>query len=135
MLFRSNPAPDPDESPHSVLRPALDEYQQRQRIRLQRWFDGFDSLSELENWAHQFDYDTLGEIENIPGGQEFDFELIQKRAGRRVALGDSEAYAREREQLAARYLLPATNRAVRELAADTGEAATERDKEMHIPSG
>ncbi|WP_256545414.1 hypothetical protein [Halobellus inordinatus] len=130
-----NPAPDPDESPHSVLRPTLDEYQQRQRIRLQRWFDGFDSLSELENWVHQFDYDTLGEIENIPGGQEFDFELIQKRAGRRVALGDTEAYAREREQLAARYLLPATNRAVRELAASAGEATDERSADMHIPSG
>jgi hypothetical protein len=92
-------------------------------------------MPELEKWIHQFDYDTLGEIETIPGGKEFDYELIEKRAARRVALGDSDAYAREREQLAARYLLPACNRAVRELAASAGEASDERTADMHIPKG
>ncbi|MDQ2055537.1 hypothetical protein [Halobellus sp. H-GB7] len=130
-----DPAPDPDISPYSVLRPVLDEYQQRQQIRLQRWFDGFDSVSELAEWIHDFDYDTLGEIENIPGGEEFDYELLEQRTARRVALGDSDAYAREREQLAARYLLPACNRAVRELAVNAGEATDQNSSEIYVPSG
>jgi len=135
FVGEGNPAPDPANSAYTALRPALDEYQQRQRIRLQRWFDGFDSVSELAEWLHDFDYDTLGEIENIPGGEEFDYELLEQRTARRVALGDSDAYAREREQLAARYLLPACNRAVRELAASASEAADEHPPEMHIPLG
>jgi hypothetical protein len=135
FVDEEDPAPDPDASPHTVLRPVFDEYQQRQRIRIEQWLDGFDSLAGLEDWIHEFDYDTLGEIENIPGGQEFDYELIEKRASRRVALGEGEAYAREREQLAARYLLPTCNRAVRELAASAGEATDEETADMHIPTG
>lgn len=130
-----DPAPDPDQSPHTALRPSFDEYQERQRRRLESWLDGFDSITALEDWVHDFDYDTLGEIENIPGGEEFDFDLVEKRTGRRVALGDSPEYEREREQLAARYLLPACNRSVRELAANAGETAEEQSKDMHIPTG
>jgi len=130
-----DPAPDPDASPYAVLRPSFEEYHDRQRRRLEDWLDGFDSLAGLEDWLHDFDYDTLGEITQIPGGEEFDFEVLEKRATRRVALGDREVDRMEREQLAARYLLPTTNRAVRELAVSAGEAVEEESDGIHIPTG
>jgi hypothetical protein len=127
--------PDPDRAPHTVLRPVFDEYHQRQRRRLVEWLRGFDDVDALAEWVHDFDYDTIGELDSVPGAEEFDYELLEKRAARRVALGDEPRYVREREHLAARYLLPATNSAVRELAARAAETADDGSKEVKIPSG
>lgn len=127
--------PDPTQAESTTLRPALAEYKQRQRMRLRSWLQGFDDVDALAAWVHEFDFDTLGEVENVPGAEEFDYAVVEKRAARRVALGDEPRYEREREHLAARYLLPATNRSVRDLVARAGETSDDGAADVHVPSG
>lgn len=111
--------PDPEKMAALAMRPALDEHYQRQEAALESLLDGFDSIDELDEWLHDLDLATFGAIKEVE--PEFDYLLLDDQVARRACLSDAERYVRTRERIAARYLLPAFNVAVRTLAEKAGE--------------
>lgn len=101
---------DLDEQPFA-LRPVMVELYAKQTDRLAGWLDGFDTTSEIDHWLQRFDDACRGQMHHIKA--DWDWEVRSNPVMERVLTSDEPAYERERELLAARYLLPALNRAVR----------------------
>jgi hypothetical protein len=119
--------PDPDRMAALAMRPALDESYQLQRDALDELLDGFGTVDALEQWLHELDSATYGEIKTVE--PDLGFEILDNRTARRVMLRDEERYATARERFAARYLLVACNVSVRELALHAGEADVRESEE------
>ncbi|WP_435099621.1 hypothetical protein [Halarchaeum sp. P4] len=111
--------PDPEKMAALAMRPALDEHYQRQEAALEDLLDGFESVDALDEWLHDLDLATFGAIKEVE--PEFDFLLLDDAVARRACLRDEPRYVLARERIAARYLLPAFNVAVRTLAEKAGE--------------
>ncbi|WP_168216075.1 hypothetical protein, partial [Halorussus marinus] len=88
-----------------AMRPSLQTLKDRQTVALRKLLDGFESEDALDTWLHHLDDVTLGELDRIDA--DLDWRLEMERTARDVLLGDRSDHARQREQLAAFYLLPA----------------------------
>lgn len=111
-----------------AMRPALDEFYQRQEEALQSFLDGFDDVDALDEWLHELDLATFGAIKDVD--DEFDYRVLNETVTQRACLNKrAERYELARERIAARFLLPAFNLAVREVAEKAGETdLTSRDE-------
>lgn len=112
-------SPDPDRMAALAMRPALDEHYQFQQETLEELLEGFADLDDLEDWLHRLDKATYGEIKTVE--PDLDYKILDNRTARRIMIRDEERYSIARERLAARYILPATNVAVRSLSEQAGE--------------
>jgi hypothetical protein len=118
--------PDPERMAATAMRPALDESYQLQEPALESLLEGFDDMDGLEDWLHELDRATFGEIKAVE--PDLDYKLLDNRTARRIMLRSEKRYVNARERLAGRYFLPATNISVRTLAARAGESdVTETD--------
>jgi hypothetical protein len=124
---------DADASPYRLLRPSLDEYRTRQSVVLDAFLEGFDEVEQVETWLQRTDHATYGELDHVPGAEEFDHRLLTDPATRRVVLGDEPEHVRTRERLAARFLLPAFNGGVYLLGSHAGESNEEQTEDWTIP--
>lgn len=114
---------DPDKMAALAMRPALDEHYQRQERALAQFWRGFESEDDLDEWLHELDMATFGAIKAVE--PDFDYVLLTDASAPDLYLSDEERYVEARERIMARYLLPATNVAVRELAERAGESDDE----------
>lgn len=114
---------DPDKMAALAMRPALDEHYQRTEHALDQFHRGFDSEDDLDEWLHELDLATFGAIKAVES--DFDYVLLTDESAPDLYLSDAERYVEARESIMARYLLPATNVAVRELAERAGESDDE----------
>lgn len=114
---------DPDKMAALAMRPALDEHYQRCERALAQFHRGFASEDDLDEWLHQLDLATFGAIKAVES--DFDYVLLTDQSAPELYLSDDERYVEARESIMARYLLPATNVAVRELAERAGESDDE----------
>jgi hypothetical protein len=99
-----------------AMRPALDELEAFQQRALSRLLSGFDSREQIMDWGSDLELASHGEVQ----------EKIVERAAtepstRRMLMSDRDVDERARELFAARYLVPAYNRGVRDLAGRTAE--------------
>jgi hypothetical protein len=118
--------PDPERMAATAMRPALNESYQLQVGALESLLEGFDDMDGLEDWLHELDRATFGEIKAVE--PDLDYKLLDNRTARRIMLRSEDRYVNARERLAGRYFLPATNISVRTLAARAGESdVTETD--------
>lgn len=119
--------PDPERMAALAMRSALEESFELQEDALESLLEGFADRDGLEEWLHELDRATFGEIKAVE--PDLDYQILDNRTARRIMLRDEERYTIARERLAARYLLPATNVSVRTLAERAGESdATETDE-------
>jgi len=88
--------------------------------RAREFWRGFDDEDALDDWLHQLDVATFGSIKTIEPA--FDFLLINEPAAPELFLSDEQRFVEARERIIARYVLPATNVAVREIAERAGES-------------
>ncbi len=114
---------DPDKMAALAMRPALDEHYQRTERALAQFHRGFDVEDDLDEWLHQLDLATFGAIKAV--ASDFDYLLLTDESAPDLYLSDAERYVEARESIIARFLLPATNVAVRELAERAGESDDE----------
>jgi len=114
---------DPDKMAALAMRPALDEHYQRTERALAQFHRGFETEDALDEWLHQLDLATFGAIKAVES--DFDYVLLTDESAPDLYLSDAERYVEARESIMARYLLPATNVAVRELAERAGESDDE----------
>jgi PHD/YefM family antitoxin component YafN of YafNO toxin-antitoxin module len=114
---------DPDKMAALAMRPALDEHYQRTERALAQFHRGFAGEDELDEWLHHLDLATFGAIKAVES--DFDYVLLTDETAPDLYLSDAEQYVEVREWIMARYLLPATNVAVRELAERAGETDDE----------
>lgn len=110
-----------------AMRPSLQTLKDRQEVALRKLLDGFDSEDALDRWLHHLDDVTLGEIDRIDA--DLDWRLEMEPVARRVLLGDRTDHVRQREQLAAYYLLPAFSLTPRPMLARAQEAREDPDKQ------
>lgn len=110
-----------------AMRPALDELERYQERALGDLLDGFDDKSAILDWGADLELATHGEI---PGG--FVSRCYREESTMRMLTGTSAAEARGRELFAAKFLVPAYNRGVRELSGRTGEQADSVAKEEAV---
>lgn len=122
----------PDAGDVTALRPGLDALRDRQRAALADLLDGFDALEAAETWVHDLDRAHRGFMADVDGGRQFDHEVLTG-AERTALLEDAPRYAFAREQIAARYVLPACNRAVADLAESAGETGETDHETVHTP--
>lgn len=116
--------PDPEKMAAFAMRPALEEHYQRQREALRAFTEGFDSELALDRWCHELDLATFGAIKRIE--PRFDALIQNEPLAPDLYLSDESRYVNTREAIAARFLLPATNVAVRQVALTSGEASNEK---------
>lgn len=112
-------SPDPDRMAALAMRPALEEHYDLQEETVADLLAGFGGLDDLEDWLHRLDKATFGEIKSVE--PDLDYRILDNRTARRIMLRQEERYRIARERMAARYLLPATNVATRQLSAQAGE--------------
>lgn len=112
--------PDPERMAALAMRPALDEFYSIQVDALEEFLAGFGDVDALEDWLHELDKATYGEIKAVE--RHLDYKILDSPVARRIMLRDAPRYAQARERFAARYILPATNVAVRSLAEQAGES-------------
>jgi len=129
---------EPEKAGSFVLRPALETFYSRQHTALQDLLDGFESRAALETWLHDLDRATHGGINAVERQLEmqFDVQLVSKPTIREAMLSPDGAEAQNaRERIAARWLLPACNLSVRQLAAQVGESPDTVPESMPAPPG
>ncbi|NEU56755.1 hypothetical protein [Halorussus sp. MSC15.2] len=114
---------NPDKMAALAMRPALDEHYQRTERALAQFHRGFENEDDLDEWLHHLDLATFGAIKAVES--EFDYVLLTDESAPDLYLSDAERYVEARERIMARFLLPATNVAVRELAERAGESDDE----------
>lgn len=122
--------PDPELASATALRPGLDDLHGTQRENLKAFLDGFDDVDAAEEWAHELDEAHRGHLADEV--DTWDYQILTG-AERRALVEDGPAYRFAREQVAARFLLPAFNRAVRELADKAGETGETDSPNDHTP--
>jgi len=129
---------DFEQSNSFALRPALNSYHDRQHQALTSFLDGFESIAGLEEWLHELDRITNGSINDIERQLEmqFDVQMVSNKTARRAATSpDDPRYQNVRERIAARWILPATNVSVQELALKAGESTETEPVDMPAPPG
>jgi len=114
---------NPEKMAALAMRPALDEYYQRQETALSSFHDGFDSEQQFDQWLHELDLATFGSIKAV--SPDFDYRLLTDPSAPALYLSDDQAHIEARDRIMARFLLPATNVAIRELAQRAGESDDE----------
>lgn len=114
-----------------AMRPALDELYTKQGTLLVSLLDGFDDMTDIDDWLSRLDQGTLGELHRVE--PDFDWKIHDRPTAQRVLLEDGDKYERERELWAATYLLPAYNRAVSNWAVEAEEHHEDEDGEMEAP--
>lgn len=125
--YTNGEKPDPSKVAAFAMRPDLEEHYQRQREALRSFIEGFDTEREVDQWVHEFDLATFGAIKTIE--PRFDAKLLNEPLAPELYLSDERRYRRTRESIAARYVLPATNVAVREVVLTSDEDPTEEREE------
>lgn len=121
-----------------ALRPALNAYHERQHTALESFLEGFEDVPALEQWLHDLDRITNGSINDVERQLEmqFDVQMVSNKTARRAATHpDDERYQNVRERIAARWILPATNISVRDLALKAGESTEMAPEDMPAPPG
>lgn len=118
-------AHDPATQRYIGMRPMLTEIDGRQQDALEALLAGFDGLDDVLTWAGDLELATYGELRK---------DWVASWAGEHSTLAtltttDSDLAADGRQLIAARVLLPAYNRGVRELAGRAGEQPHEAEKE------
>ncbi|MFC6785418.1 hypothetical protein ACFQFH_05675 [Halobaculum halobium] len=121
---------DPEKMAALAMRPALDEHYQRQEEALAEFHEGFESADVLDAWLQRLDAATFGTMKAVH--PEFDYELTTTRLQPELSTSSEQMYVEARERIIARFLLPACNVAVRELAERAGESD---DQETTASSG
>lgn len=111
-----------------AMRPALDELERYQERALGDLLDGFDDKSAILDWGVDLELATHGEI---PG--EFVSRCYREESTMRMLTGSTPETARGRELFAAKYVVPAYNRGVRQLSGRTGEQADSVRQEETVP--
>ena len=107
---------DPFSQQHVAMRPALEELEDWQQRGLAALFDGLEDADGIHTWGQVVQLATHGEISD-----EFILRCHRERSTRRVLLDESEYADRARVAFGARFLVPAYNAGVRELAGRAGE--------------
>lgn len=125
--------PDPDRSPFTAMRPILDEYHTRQERLLTDLLDGFDGRMVLDEWLHDLDLGTYGEVEDVY--DDLDHRVATRRTLQRALLGRIDNAKRTRATLAAKVLLPAFNSATRALAKAADESTAQQRRDLSAPPG
>jgi hypothetical protein len=118
------PIPDAETIDVLALRPALDSHLERQESVISEWISGMDSTDECEAWLHRLDRATWGEIKRVDAG--FDHTILTGPSAPELWLDDSREWIETRERIVGRFLLPATNAAVRQLVSRSKEIGTDR---------
>lgn len=109
---------------YPAMRPGLAELDERQRSALDDLLEGFDSPEALAVWAHSVTYGTAARTSRSTMTEPY-FSKPLRRAF--VAEAGDESAAWYRRAWAAKYLLPAFNRAARALAAEASEVTVDRE--------
>jgi len=107
---------DPRVQAYVAMRPALDELEAYQQQALDECLAGFADGEAILEWAETVEQATHGELPD-----RFVARCYDERSTRRLLTGDLEGASTGRELFAARFLLPAFNEGVRDLAGRTGE--------------
>lgn len=107
---------DPFSQQHVAMRPALEELEDWQQRGLSALFDGLADADGIHTWGQVVQLATHGEISD-----EFILRCHRERSTRRVLLDETEHADRTRVAFAARFLVPAYNAGVSELAGRAGE--------------
>lgn len=110
---------DPREAETFALRPTLDFLKDRQEAALNTWLDGFDDRGHLDQHLHRLDDLSLGEFEKMT--PDWDWQVEIDGVVQEVLLGQAPEHVFQREQLAARFLLPAFARTPKVLLARAKE--------------
>jgi len=118
---------DVDDVSMFAMRPSLQTLKDRQEVALRKLLDGFESGDALDRWLHHLDDVTLGELDRIDA--DLDWRLEMEPVAREVLLGDRDDHARQREQLAAYYLLPAFSLTPQPMLVRAQEAREDPDKQ------
>lgn len=125
--------PDPEKAPNTAMRPILDEYHERQEALLSSFLGGFGGRAAIDDWLHRLDLATYGELREVC--DDLDHRIATKPSLRRALLRDAPGYQRTREHLAAKVLLPACNRAIRELQKIANESTEQTRETLSAPPG
>ncbi|WP_363467236.1 hypothetical protein [Halogeometricum borinquense] len=90
-----------------AMRPVLEWLMQKQELALSQFLGGFGSEDALDRWLHRFDDLTLGQAHRVEADLDWRIEL--ERTAKNVLLEDSgrRPEERRREDMAARYVVPA----------------------------
>lgn len=124
---------DPRESTTFAMRPTLDYLKSRQAAALKTWLDGFDDRSHLDRHLHRLDDLTLGEFERVTS--DFDWRVELDPVVQECLLGDRAEHRFQREQLAARYLLPSFAPTPQVLLSKTQEVPDDGPRQTRDPPG
>jgi hypothetical protein len=122
--------PEPDVQSHPVMRPALSELAQRQEWALDRLLAGFDDLDDLQAWIMAANQATYAELD-----EDLSRDLFHEAHTRDLLVTSPDDHRHGpffRESFAAKYLLPAFNRAARELSDRSGELAEQETKDLDV---
>lgn len=124
-------SPDPERQTHPGMRPALSQLEARQERELRRLLDGYRDEAELVDSFARLNQATYA---------EHDADLLEDVLGEEHTRGHllgAEGYpeaAEFRERFAAVELLPAYNRAARELSNRSAELVEHERSEMDVKS-
>lgn len=118
-------AHDPRAQEHPAMRPSLGELDEWQSAALGQLLEGFDSIEAVVDWGDVVEQATNGEINETAPAERIGGDFIQRcyeqRSARGILTGEGRRYRRAREVMAARFLCPAFNLAVREQLGRAGE--------------
>ncbi|MDR5657288.1 hypothetical protein RH831_08855 [Halodesulfurarchaeum sp. HSR-GB] len=115
-----------------AMRPAIDEIDRDQEGVLEAFLDGFDEPADVLNWGERLQLATHGEPvqPDLPGGfatrlytEGVAADVLPETSNTAMLTRSDDTHTRAREWLAAKLLLPAFNRGVRDLAGRAGEEA------------
>ncbi|UWG47044.1 Uncharacterized protein HSRCO_0750 [Halanaeroarchaeum sp. HSR-CO] len=115
-----------------AMRPAIDELDTDQSAVLDQFLDGFEEPADVLGWGERLQLATHGEPvqPDLPGGfatrlytEGVITDRLPETSNTALLTRDDPTHTRAREWLAAKLLLPAFNRGVRDLAGRTAEEA------------
>lgn len=115
-----------------AMRPAIDELDTDQGAVLNQFLEGFDDPADVLGWGERLQLATHGEPvqPDLPGGfasrlytEGIAVDGLPETSNTALLTRQDDTHKRAREWLAAKLLLPAFNRGVRDLAGRTGEEA------------
>jgi len=117
---------NPDKMAALAMRPALDEHYSRQEEALAQFHRGFESADAVDAWLQHLDVATFGTVKSVE--ERFDWLLTTDPSMPQLVTSQEQRYVEARERIIARYLLPATNVCVREVAQRAGESDHENSE-------
>lgn len=107
---------DADALEFFAARPRMSELYARQARALESFIDGFDDGAAVDRWADRLDLATYAQHDSL-----LDVEAELSTIERAVLLDETEGAVAERWIQAIEYLLPAFNRSIRRLVAESVE--------------